>query len=144
MRLRNILVAGAIAISGVFSAVLVTEPVSAADKICEDTSIDEQLREAAGCNVGADNKAANHVVNIINVAIGFVALIAVIMIVIGGQRYVVSAGDPGKLKQAKDMIVYSVVAIVVAVLAFAIVSFVSGAITSDANTGGSSSETNNE
>ena len=93
MRLRNILVAGAIAISGVFSAVLVTEPVSAADKICEDTSIDEQLREAAGCNVWADNKAANHVVNIINVAIGFVTLIAVIMIVIGGQRYVVSAGD---------------------------------------------------
>ena len=35
-----------------------------------------------------------------------------------------SAGDPGKVKKAKDTILYGVIGLVVCVLAFAIVNFV--------------------
>jgi multisubunit Na+/H+ antiporter MnhB subunit len=50
--------------------------------------------------------------------------IAVIMIVIGGIRYTTSNGDSGSIKSAKDTILYAVVGLVVAMLAYAIVNFV--------------------
>ena len=101
----------------------------------------KQLKDAAGCNTDSSNTLNSHLLNIINVAISIVGIIAVVVIVMGGQRYVTSAGDPGKTKSAKDMILYAVVALVVAGLAFAIVNFVSNAIKSDTNTGANSSAT---
>ena len=47
-----------------------------------------------------------------------------LVIVIAGQRYVTAGGDSAKIKQAKDMILYAVVGIVVAGLAWAIINFV--------------------
>ncbi len=49
---------------------------------------------------------------------------AVIMIVIGGIRYTVSGGDSSAVKGAKDTILYAVIGVVVALLAYAIVNFV--------------------
>lgn len=53
-----------------------------------------------------------------------IGVISVIMIVIGGIRYTVSGGDEKGTKGAKDTILYSVIGLVVALLAFAIVNFV--------------------
>lgn len=53
-----------------------------------------------------------------------IGAVSVIMIIVGGIRYVVSAGDSSKIKAAKDTIMYSVVGLVVALLAYAIVRFV--------------------
>ena len=99
------------------------------------------LKAAAGCATSSDDSLAGHLLNIVNFAIAAVGIIATLVIVMGGQRYIVSNGDPGKVKQAKDMILYAAVAIVVAVLAFAIVNFVSSAVTSNANTGAGSTPT---
>ena len=66
--------------------------------------------------------------NIFNVVIGIVGLIAVVMIVIGGISYTTSAGDSGKVKKAKDTILYGIVGLVISLLAFAIVNFVIGAL----------------
>ena len=46
-----------------------------------------------------------------------VTLIAVIMIVIGGFTYVTAAGDPEKAGKARQIIVYAVVGLIVAVVA---------------------------
>jgi uncharacterized membrane protein YjfL (UPF0719 family) len=46
------------------------------------------------------------------------------MIIVGGIKYVISNGDSSKVKSAKDTIMYSVVGLVVALLAYAIVKFV--------------------
>jgi hypothetical protein len=46
------------------------------------------------------------------------------MIIVGGIRYVTSAGDSSKVKAAKDTIMYSVVGLAIAILAYAIVNFV--------------------
>lgn len=107
---------------------------SSCNKACDSIS-DDTLKAAAGCDVDSNDTLPKHLLNIINFVISAVGIIAVIVIVMGGQRYLTSNGDPGKAKQAKDMILYAVVAIVVAVLAFAIVNFVSAAITSNANKG---------
>ena len=61
---------------------------------------------------------------IINTIIFIVGILAVVMIVIGGINYALSQGDPGKVKKAKDTILYGVIGLVVALLAFAIVTFV--------------------
>lgn len=64
---------------------------------------------------------------IINVILTILGTIAVIMIIIGGIRYTTSNGDASQIKSAKDTIMYAVVGLVVAILAFAIVNFVIGA-----------------
>lgn len=61
---------------------------------------------------------------IINVIVGMVGFIAVAMIVLGGISYATSQGDAAKTKKAMNTILYGVVGLVVALLAFAIVNFV--------------------
>jgi hypothetical protein len=61
---------------------------------------------------------------IINVIIWAVGLIAVFMIVFGGIQYSTSAGDSGKVKKAKDTIMYGIIGLVISLLAYAIVNFV--------------------
>ena len=46
------------------------------------------------------------------------------MIVIGGVSYATSQGDPGKVKKGKDTIMYGIIGMIIALLAFAIVNFV--------------------
>lgn len=55
-------------------------------------------------------------------------ILAVIMIIVGGVIYTVSAGDETRLRQAKAIIQYSVIGLIVMILAFAIVTFVIGAL----------------
>ena len=61
---------------------------------------------------------------VMNVATGLIAMLAVFMIVYGGFQYTASAGDANKVTKAKNTILYGVVGLVVAILAFAIVNFV--------------------
>ena len=51
-------------------------------------------------------------------------IVAVIMVIIGGFTYMTSQGDPGKTKKARDTILYGIIGLVIALLAFAIVNFV--------------------
>ena len=70
-----------------------------------------------------------HSVNlIINVVLGIIGLVAVVMIILGGVQYTTSSGDAAKVKKAKDTILYGIIGLVVALLAFAIVNFVLGNI----------------
>jgi hypothetical protein len=48
------------------------------------------------------------------------------MITISGLRYVLSAGDPQKITQARNSIIYSLVGLAVAIAAEAIVHLVLG------------------
>jgi hypothetical protein len=77
--------------------------------------------------VGGDNGGASLEVNlqtIVNILLFVLGAVAVIMIVIGGIRYATSNGDSSAIKGAKDTILYSVIGLIVAILAYAIVNFV--------------------
>ena len=78
--------------------------------------------ESAKAGIGEIAKTA---IDILFWAIG---IIAVIMIIVGGIMYATSMGDPGKAKKAKDAIMYGIVGLVIALLAFAIVRFVTGVL----------------
>ena len=60
-----------------------------------------------------------------------VGIIAVIMLIWGGVRYVVSGGDAKKVTDAKNTVLYAIIGLIVAFLAFAIVNFVINALPSD-------------
>ena len=61
---------------------------------------------------------------ITNVLLFLIGAISVIMLIIGGIRYTVSGGDSTAVTSAKNTILYAVVGIVVALLAYAVVNFV--------------------
>lgn len=61
---------------------------------------------------------------IINVVVGVVGFVAVAMIVMGGISFATSQGDTSKVAKARNTVLYGVVGLVVALLAFAIVNFV--------------------
>lgn len=62
---------------------------------------------------------------ITNILLFLVGLIAVIMLIIGGIRYAISGGDQSAVTAAKNTILYAIVGIIVAFMAYAIVQFVS-------------------
>lgn len=59
-----------------------------------------------------------------NVLLFVIGIVAVIMIIIGGIRYTTSNGDASQAKAAKDTILYSVVGLIIAIMAYAIVRWV--------------------
>ena len=79
------------------------------------------------CDAAGTDKLPDLVKNIVNLLLTILGFIAVIMIIIGGIRYTTSNGDPANTKAAKDTVLYAVVGLVVAILAYAIVNFVVGA-----------------
>jgi type IV secretion system pilin len=68
---------------------------------------------------------ANKMIKIvINLILSVLGIISVIMIILGGIRYTTSGGDSAGIKTARDTIIYAIVGLVIAILAFAIVNFV--------------------
>ncbi|HSX02835.1 MAG TPA: hypothetical protein VLI05_06020 [Candidatus Saccharimonadia bacterium] len=63
-----------------------------------------------------------------NTLIFLVGAVAVLFLIIGGLRYVISNGDPKNVEAAKNTILYAIVGIVVAILSFAAVQFVINAL----------------
>lgn len=58
---------------------------------------------------------------VINYFLGLVGLIAVLMLVIGGIRYITSGGNEQTIEKAKHTILYAIIGIVIVVLSYAIV-----------------------
>lgn len=67
-----------------------------------------------------------YVIKITNTMMIVLGALSVIMIIYGGIQYVLSAGDAKKVESAKNTILYSVIGLIVAILAGAIVNFVTG------------------
>lgn len=90
--------------------------------ICDDPGVDQELKDAAGCST---TSTVGGVANtIINIVLSLVGVIAVGVMIYGGVLYMTSAGDAGKARRARDVILYGLVGLIVALLAFAIVTFV--------------------
>jgi len=85
-------------------------------------SINESLNNATG---SSDRQGIDGIFqSIAAIIIVLVGIVAVVMIILGGIQYSTSQGDPGKVKKAKDTIMYGIIGLIVAILAFAIVTFV--------------------
>lgn len=106
---------------GILCASLVLVPaVSAIDIPCESEN-------AGQCNlVKSSGDLSDNVWKIVSFALGILGGVAVIVIIIAGILYTISAGDAGKVKKAKNTILYAVIGLVVAMLSSAIIAFING------------------
>ncbi len=73
---------------------------------------------------GSNQNLPDIITTIINVMLFIAAALAVIMIIYGGIRYITAHGDEKQVKVAKDPIVYSVTGLIIAILAYALVTFI--------------------
>ena len=77
---------------------------------------------SAGTSTPTD---ANVVIkNVTNIMFFIIGAVSVIMLIYGGIRYTTSGGNTNSVTAAKNTIMYSIIGLVVAILAFAVVNFV--------------------
>ena len=62
--------------------------------------------------------------NIINALLFVIGLASVVMLIVGGVKYTLSAGDQKAVTDAKNTILYAIVGLAIAFLAYAIVNWV--------------------
>ena len=83
----------------------------------------ENKGESAVCDQ-QDEKADGFIGTLVNVLLYIVGAVSVVTLIIGGVLYALSAGNSSSVAKAKNTITYSIVGIVVSVLAYAIVNWV--------------------
>lgn len=62
--------------------------------------------------------------SVFNIIIGILAVVAVLIIILAGLKYITSSGDPQGVASAKKAILYAILGLVVCALAFSVVTFV--------------------
>ena len=121
---------GTLILGSVFALVAVFSPLtpSVSAQTCED---DPSLSSGVDCaNPGEGvpqtlfGGEGSIFTTIVNVLLFIIGAISVIMLIIGGIRYTVSGGDSAAVTAAKNTILYAIVGLIVAFLAFAIVNWV--------------------
>lgn len=108
-------------------------PVLVASTTVSAQTPQESLCEGSGgtysggkCNNGSAGSKSlpQFFKKLVNVLLFVIGAIAVIMVIVGGFRYVLSGGDQGAVTSAKNTILYAIVGLVVAILAYSLVNFV--------------------
>ena len=70
------------------------------------------------------------ITNITNTLLFITGALAVIMVIFGGIRYATSGGNASSVTAAKNTILYAIVGLIIAFLAFAAVNWILGTLTS--------------
>lgn len=97
--------------------------------IClKGSNFTEEQKQAAGCDITNPSAQSFSTISIVlNSVYAAAAMTAIGTIIFGGFRYTVSQGDPGKVKKAKDTIMYAIIGLIIVLAAFAITNFILGA-----------------
>lgn len=118
-KLKTFIISAAIAVFGVavFAPVAPVSALDPLDGVCANSADNEV------CN-NKDEDATSLIGIIVNTLLFIVGLLAVVMIIFSGIQYTTSSGDSGRVSKAKNTLVYSIVGLIIAFLAFAIVNWV--------------------
>jgi len=100
---------------------------------CSDPSlggaITDPIGSGAACSKGGSQRQTlfgpgGVFTSVANTLTFVVGAVSVIYLIIGGFRYVTSGGDSKAVTAAKDTILYAIIGVVVAIVAFGVVNFV--------------------
>ena len=130
--LKNILVSTLATLSIIFVAFFSVAPIqsqSIADNVCKGIIGTETGKIPPGTTVDACAQTGDktltgvmrRIVNLFSIVVGAVS---VIMIIIGGFRYIISGGDSTGVTAAKNTILYAIVGLIIVLFAQVIVRFV--------------------
>jgi len=134
-KLKNVLIIAAsvfaLATPALVPAVASAQSNDINNGLCAGTNLD--TNQTNGCTVdqGAANQKINNILKtVINLFSLVVGVVSVIMIIIGGLKYITSGGEASNISGAKNTIIYAIVGLVIVALAQFIVHFVLGKVTS--------------
>lgn len=125
MKKIGMIMAGVLAVMGLMAPMMAKPVMAVTSEICNGPFDDEQ-KAAAGC--GSQKDAGAVASAVIQVALGVIGVVAVCVVIYGGFLFLMSSGDTGKVKKGQDAIKYGLIGLAVSILAYAIVTFVSMAI----------------
>lgn len=97
---------------------------SITDNLCNGTNLTISSTDSTGCTTTDATSFQGILTNIINIFSAVVGVIAVIMIIVGGLKFITSGGDSSKVSGARTSIVFALVGLVIVALAQVIVHFV--------------------
>ena len=126
----------ALAFTAVFAFGALAAPLGVADVSAQTCNPAEGIQggfECAGGDTAQQTDLSEVVSYVVNILLFIVGAISVIMLIIGGIRYAVSGGDSGAVTSAKNTILYAIIGLVVALLAYVIVNFVITQVTGLSN-----------
>jgi hypothetical protein len=81
---------------------------------------------SSGVNVPMTNLTTDTVHTVLQIVFGLAGGAALVIIVVSGLRFVTSQGEPEKTNKARNTIIYAIVGLVVSILAYSIVTFITG------------------
>lgn len=84
------------------------------------------LDESLALSGGEGSDLRQTIANIINVALGFLGIIAVVIVLVGGFKYMIAGGDETKTKEARGWIISGIIGLAIILSGWAITSFVIG------------------
>lgn len=105
------------------------ETPSIEKNLCAGTSLSTKECEPKDEQEDVNGRINGIIATVINLFSLVVGVVSVIMIIIGGLKYITSGGDSGNVTGAKNTILYAVIGLVVVALAQFIVKFVLGRAT---------------
>lgn len=124
MKLKTMIVT-MFAIVAAFVPVFVpTVAFAAADakaSICEGVGL---AGSGTGCTQGSGPTVETAIAAAINLISIVVGVIAVIMVIVGGLKYILSSGDSNNINSAKNTILYAIIGLVIVAFAQIIVRYV--------------------
>jgi hypothetical protein len=104
----------------------------AADAACEglnEAGLAETDPEGGCSESNAGTTVTGVIGTVVNILSFLVGVVAVIMVIVGGFRYVTSGGDANATKSARNTIIYALVGVAIALLAQVLVRYVFTALT---------------
>ena len=85
--------------------------------------------------LGTDTNLNATIAKIINVALSLLGIVAVVIILIGGFKYMVAGGNDEKTSEARKLIFSGIIGLAIILSAFAIAKFVLGSLSQATGTG---------
>lgn len=123
---------GAIALMGITDA---SAAALTADELFGDDSTGSEFASTAGLG---EADLVDTISSIIRIALGFLGVIAVVMILLGGFKWMTAAGADEKVKDAKKILYAGLFGLVIILTAYALASFVIDSLISATSTSSSS------
>ncbi len=92
-------------------------------------TIDPGLNQYVGPYIGMGTQDVRiTIANIIRVAMGLLGIVAVLIILIGGFKYMTAMGNEESVKKAKQLIYSGIIGLIIVLTAYAIATFVINSI----------------
>lgn len=99
-------------------------PALSANAQVEDVCRGAGAAGVENCEQPEENVLEDLVTVILTVLSWVIGVVSVIMIIIGGFRYIISSGDSSQVQSAKNTILYAIVGLVIVLFAQLIIRFV--------------------